>query len=55
MGRGRKGITTQRTKKLNPIRYNEIAMIVGHPDKSEEVLLIDNRRYFSPKKKSVHG
>ena len=51
MGRGRKGILSQSTKKLNPIRHKEIAMIVGHPDKSEDALLSsDNRWYFSPKK-----
>ena len=57
MGRGRKGILSQRSNKLNSIRYKEIAMIVGHPDKSEDALLSsDNRWYFSPKKKTgVHG
>ena len=35
MGRGRKGIINQSTKKLVPRRHN-IAMILGKPDKSDE-------------------
>ena len=36
MGRGRKGIINQSTKKLVPRRHQNIAMILGHPDKSDE-------------------
>ena len=36
MGRGRKGITNQSTKKLAPRRHHKIAMILGNPGKSEE-------------------
>ena len=36
MGRGRKGFLNQSTKKLNPKRHQDIAMIVGLPDKSDE-------------------
>ena len=35
MGRGRKGITNQSTKKLVPIRH-KFAMVLGNPDKSDE-------------------
>ena len=34
MGRGRKGFLNQSTKKLNPKRHNDIAKILGRPDKS---------------------
>ena len=37
MGRGRKGITNQSTKKLAPRRPHNIAMFVGNPDKSDEI------------------
>ena len=37
MGRGRKGILNQSTKKLNPRRHNDIAKILGRPDKSNEM------------------
>ena len=37
MGRGRKGITNQSTKKLVPRRqHHNIAMFLGNPDKSDE-------------------
>ena len=36
MGRGRKGILNQSTKKLNPKRHNDIAKTLGSPDKSYE-------------------
>ena len=36
MGRGRKGITNQSTKKLVLRRHNNIAMVVGLPNKSDE-------------------
>ena len=36
MGRGRKGITNQSTKKLVPRRHNNIAMVVGLPNKRDE-------------------
>ena len=36
MGRGRKGITNQSTKKLVPRRHHNIAMSLGLPDKSDE-------------------
>ena len=36
MGRGRKGIINQSTKKLVPRRHQNIAMILGRPDKSDE-------------------
>ena len=36
MGRGRKGMLNQSTKKLNPKRHNDIAKILGCPDKSDE-------------------
>ena len=36
MGRGRKGIINQSTKKLVPRRHNKIAMFLGNPDKSDE-------------------
>ena len=36
MGRGRKGMLNQSTKKLNPKRHNQIAMFVGLPDRSDE-------------------
>ena len=36
MGRGRKGMLNQSTKKLNPKRHNDIAKILGYPDKSDE-------------------
>ena len=37
MGRGRKGITNQSTKKLVPRRHNNIAMVVGLPNKSDQI------------------
>ena len=36
MGRGRKGIINQTTKKLVPRRRHNIAMFLGRPDKSDE-------------------
>ena len=36
MGRGRKGIINQSIKKLVPRRHQNIAMILGRPDKSDE-------------------
>ena len=36
MGRGRKGFLNQSTKKLNPKRHQDIAMILGLPDKRDE-------------------
>ena len=36
MGRGRKGITNQSTKKLVPRRPHNIAMFLGIPDKINE-------------------
>ena len=36
MGRGRKGIINQSTKKLVPRRHQNIAMILSPPDKSDE-------------------
>ena len=40
MGRGRKGIINQSTKKLVPRRHQNIAMILGRPDKSDETKII---------------
>ena len=37
MGRGRKGITIQGTKKLALIRQHNTAKILGRPDKSDEI------------------
>ena len=37
MGRGRKGITNQSTKKLVPRRHHNIAMFLGLSDKSDEI------------------
>ena len=37
MGRGRKGITNQSTKKLVPRRHHNIAMFLGRSDKSDEI------------------
>ena len=39
MGRGRKGITNQSTKKMAPGRQHNIAMFLGRPDKSDETKL----------------
>ena len=36
MGRGRKGMINQSTKKLVPRRHHNIAMFLGNPDKSDE-------------------
>ena len=36
MGSGRKGLINQSTKKLNPKRHNDIAKILGCPEKSDE-------------------
>ena len=40
MGRGRKGIINQSTKKLVPRRHQNIAMILGLPNKSDETKII---------------
>ena len=37
MGRGRKGIINQSTKKLVPRRHHNIAMVLGLPNKSDEI------------------
>ena len=37
MGRGRKGITNQSTKKLVPRQHHNIAMVLGLPNKSDEI------------------
>ena len=37
MGRGRKGITNQSTKKLVPRRHHNIAMFLGLSHKSDEI------------------